>query len=238
MVNNSLSVTLKDVVVKRRSKPILGPINLSLGPAGFTIVLGPNGSGKTTLLKVLHGVERISGGSAQWSRPDAEARQAQAYVFQSPIMLRRSVRQNLAYPLSLLKRDKADIAKRVADWARRIGLEDALEHPAPRLSGGERQKLALGRALIRAPQVLFLDEPCANLDGRSTREIEALLKDANQAGTRIIMTTHDLGQARRLASDVVFLLNGKLHEQGAASEFFTAPQAGAAKAFLEGDIVE
>jgi len=121
-------------------------------------------------------------------------------VFQSPIMLRRSVRQNLAYPLQLLGMDKTSIAAKVADWARRIGLENALDRPAPRLSGGERQKLALGRALIRSPQVLFLDEPCANLDGRSTREIEALLQEAQTAGTRIIMTTHDLGQARRLAT--------------------------------------
>lgn len=237
MVNDPMSVSLSNVQVKRRGKAILGPINLDLEATGFTIVLGPNGAGKTTFLKVLHGVERVSDGIVQWSVPDAEARQAQAYVFQSPIMLRRSMRENLAYPLRLLKLDKAEIAKRVADWAHRIGLEEALDHPAPRLSGGERQKLALARALIRDPKVLFLDEPCANLDGRSTREIEALLLDASHTGTRIIMTTHDLGQARRLASDVVFLLNGALHEQGHASDFFVAPQTPEALSFLNGDIV-
>lgn len=237
MVSHPMSVSLLDVQVKRRGKAILGPINLDLGATGFTIVLGPNGAGKTTLLKVLHGVERVSGGTVHWSVSDTEARQAQAYVFQSPIMLRRSVRENLAYPLRLLKLDKADIAMRVTDWAQRIGLGDALDRPAPRLSGGERQKLALGRALIRNPKVLFLDEPCANLDGRSTREIEALLLDAHTAGTRIIMTTHDLGQARRLASDVVFMLNGGLHEQGPASDFFVAAQTAEAQAFLNGDIV-
>lgn len=237
MVNDPMSVSLSNVQVKRRGKAILGPINLDLEATGFTIVLGPNGAGKTTFLKVLHGVERVSDGIVQWSVPDAEARQAQAYVFQSPIMLRRSMRENLAYPLRLLKLDKAEIAKRVADWAHRIGLEEALDRPAPRLSGGERQKLALARALIRDPKVLFLDEPCANLDGRSTREIEALLLDASHTGTRIIMTTHDLGQARRLASDVVFLLNGALHEQGHASDFFVAPQTPEALSFLNGDIV-
>jgi tungstate transport system ATP-binding protein len=232
------SVRLKGALVKRRGKAILGPIDLELPSTGFTIVLGPNGAGKTTLLKVLHGVDRLSGGAMTWSVTDAQARERQAYVFQSPIMLRRSVRQNLAYPLQLLGEDKATIAAKVIDWAQRIGLEDALDRPAPRLSGGERQKLALGRALIRNPQVLFLDEPCANLDGRSTREIEALLKAAQQAGTRIIMTTHDLGQARRLATDLVFLLRGTLHEQAEASAFFTAPRTAEAKAFLEGDIVE
>ncbi|MGC1495723.1 MAG: ATP-binding cassette domain-containing protein [Sulfitobacter sp.] len=233
-----MSVKLDKMLVKRRSKVLLGPIDMDLGPAGFTMVLGPNGSGKTTLLKVLHGIERVSSGTVAWSVPDDLARQEQAYVFQSPIMLRRSVRQNLAYPLQLIGLGKAEIAQRVATWVERIGLGDMAERPATRLSGGERQKLALGRALIRDPQVLFLDEPCANLDGRSTREIEALLLNTFYAGTRIIMTTHDIGQARRLASDVVFLLNGALHEQGSATDFFDAPKTPEAKAFLKGDIVE
>ncbi len=234
----SMSVSLRDVTVRRRGKTILGPLSIDLDAAGFSIVLGPNGAGKTTFLKILHGVERVTDGTAEWSVSAEEARQAQAYVFQSPIMLRRSVGQNLAYPLQLLGMDKADVAKRVLDWAGRIGLSDALERPAPRLSGGERQKLALGRALIRSPKVLFLDEPCANLDGRSTREIETLLLAAQRDGTRIIMTTHDLGQARRLASDIVFLLNGQVHERAPASEFFTTPKTVEAKAFMEGDIVE
>jgi len=174
----------------------------------------------------------------KWSIPDAKARQSQAYVFQSPIMLRRSVRQNLAYPLQLVGMDRAEITTRVVEWAQKIGLQDVLDFPAPRLSGGEQQKLALGRALIRTPQVLFLDEPCANLDGRSTREIEELLKNATQAGTHIIMTTHDLGQARRLAGRILFFLNGTLHEQGNASEFFITPSTSAARAFLNGDIIE
>ncbi|WP_298358303.1 ATP-binding cassette domain-containing protein [uncultured Litoreibacter sp.] len=238
MVSQPISVQLSDAVVKRRGKAVLGPITLDLDMSGFTIVLGPNGAGKTTLLKVLHGVERLSEGAVTWSMPEDEARQAQAYVFQSPIMLRRSVGQNLAYPLQLLGMEKSAIAERVAEWAGRIGLQDALERPAPRLSGGERQKLALGRALIREPQVLFLDEPCANLDGRSTREIETLLQQAAKSGTHIIMTTHDLGQAKRLARNVVFLLNGALHEQGVAEEFFAGPQTAEARSFLKGDIVE
>ena len=238
MVTQPMSASLQDLRVIRRGKTILGPINLELGAKGFTIVLGPNGAGKTTLLKVLHGIERVSSGTAQWSLPGSQARQLQAYVFQSPIMLRRSVRDNLAYPLKLIGSPKAEISAQVQDWLHRIGLADLAERPATRLSGGERQKLALGRALIRKPQVLFLDEPCANLDGRSTREIEALLLDTLQAGTRIIMTTHDIGQARRLADDVVFLLNGALHEQGPASRFFTATKTSQASAFLKGDIVE
>lgn len=230
--------TLTDVSVKRRGKTILGPISLDLGEQGITMVLGPNGAGKTTLLKVLHGVERLSQGTLKWSVPEDEARSAQAYVFQSPIMLRRSVAQNLSYPLHLAGIPKAQITLKVADWAKRIGLAHALDRPAPRLSGGEKQKLAIGRALIRSPKVLFLDEPCANLDGRSTREIEALLHSAHGAGTRIIMTTHDIGQSKRLATDVLFLLNGKLHDQGQAPAFFSDPGTPETQAFLQGDIVE
>ncbi len=232
-----MSIRLKNVTVKRRGKAILGPISLDIGGSGVTHVIGPNGAGKTTLLKVLHGVERLSSGEIDWSQPAEVARQSQAYVFQSPIMLRRTVRQNLAYPLQLLKTPKDEIATQVLDWAKRIGLEDALDRPAPRLSGGEKQKLALGRALIRRPEVLFLDEPCANLDGRSTRDIEALLLDANASGTRIIMTTHDLAQCRRLASDVIFLLNGRVHERGPVAGFFENPETEEAKSFLKGDIL-
>ena len=163
-MRQDMSVSLQDVVVRRRGKTVLGPITLELPNTGFTMVIGPNGAGKTTLLKVLHGVERISSGSVSWSVPSQTAREGQAYVFQSPIMLRRSVRENLAYPLQLLGLNKADISARVTKWAARIGLSAALHFPAPRLSGGEQQKLALARALIRRPNTLFLDEPCANLD--------------------------------------------------------------------------
>ncbi|KIN70311.1 Cell division ATP-binding protein FtsE [Sulfitobacter noctilucae] len=238
MVAKPPSVALRDLRVKKRGKTILGPLDLDLEATGFTIVLGPNGAGKTTLLKVLHGVERIATGTVSWSMPRSRMDQEQAYVFQRPIMLRRSVRQNLAYPLALLGRPKSEIAIQVEHWAGRVGLGNLLDQHAPRLSGGEKQKLALARALIRAPSVLFLDEPCANLDGRSTREIEAVLQAAHSDGTRIIMTTHDLGQARRLANDVIFLSQGQLHEQGAAADIFTNPGQPKTKAFLQGDIVE
>lgn len=141
-----MSLALSKGVVKRRGKVILGPVDLALNAPDITIILGPNGAGKTTLLRVLHGVERLSSGALTLSKPDAQARQEQAYVFQSPIMLRRTVRANLAYPLELIGTAKPVIAQRVETWAERIGLADALDRHAPRLSGGEKQKLALARA--------------------------------------------------------------------------------------------
>ena len=232
-----LPVSLKDVAVQRRGKRLIGPVSIDLPVEGLTIIMGPNGSGKTTLLKVMHGVERISAGEVRWAVPDVEARHSQAYVFQTPIMLRRSVADNLRYPLQLMVLPPADIARSVEGWAARIGLGDAQKVPATRLSGGEKQKLALARALARKPQVLFLDEPCANLDGASTRDIEGLLQEALQEGTRIIMTTHDLGQARRLASDAIFMLHGRIWEAGPAAKFFDQPRTAELSAFFRGDII-
>lgn len=232
-----LPLTLENVSVRRRGKRLLGPVTLTLEEQGITIIVGPNGSGKTTLLRVMHGVERISDGHVQWAVPETEAQHHQAYVFQTPIMLRRSVADNLRYPLQLRKTPRAEIEERLADWVARIGLQDRLKLQATRLSGGEKQRLALARALIRRPEVLFLDEPCANLDGASTREIETLLMQAQDAGTRIVMTTHDLGQAKRLATDAVFMLHGEVKERSAAEPFFDAPQSAELQAFFRGDII-
>ena len=231
---------LKSININKPYKGIevVKGVSISLKKGEIVGLLGPNGAGKTTFLKVLHGVERIYDGEMHWSVSNIQAREEQAYVFQSPIVLRRSVGQNLAYPLKLIGTVKSEISMRVRLWARKIGLEDALDLPATRLSGGEKQKLAIGRALIRMPKVLFLDEPCANLDGRSIREIEALLREATLAGTCIIMATHDLGQAKRLADSVLFFLGGRLHEQGPASAFFNIPSTSEAQSFLNGDIIE
>lgn len=234
MVSALFPLQLRGVMVRRRGKTILGPVDLDLAENGVTMILGPNGSGKTTLLRAMHGIERINDGQVDWTIDDPARH---AFVFQSPIVMRRSVAENLAYPLQLLKQPKDQVAQSVKDWLLRIGLHDLRRHPATRLSGGERQKLAIARALIRQPDALFLDEPCANLDGHATREIEALLQEVSAAGTRLIMSTHDMGQARRLASDVVFMLHGKVHEVGAAPDVFSQPQTNELAAFLRGDIV-
>jgi tungstate transport system ATP-binding protein len=238
MVSTILPLTLAGVCVTRRGKRLIGAIDLTLGPSGLTMILGPNGSGKTTLLKVMHGVERASEGSVTWAVPEPEARHSQSYVFQTPIVLRRSVEDNLRYPLELEDQPRDKIAEAAAKWLARIGLGDKARLPATRLSGGEKQKLALARALIRRPDVLFLDEPCANLDGASTHAIETLLGDALAAGTRIIMTTHDLGQAKRLADDAIFMLHGRIRESAAAEAFFQHPQTAELKAFFRGDIIK
>ncbi|MFD0858228.1 ATP-binding cassette domain-containing protein [Roseovarius aquimarinus] len=233
-----LPITLSGGAVQRRGKRLIGPIDLTIDGSGVTAVIGPNGAGKSTLLKALHGLERLSEGTITWNCGRAEALFRQAFVFQTPVMLRRSVLENLAFPLRLNRRPRAEARALAAEWCARIGLAGMEARAAMVLSGGEKQKLALARALITAPELLFLDEPSASLDGRATREIEALLTLATQGGTRIVMATHDMGQARRLAREVVFLRGGEVHEIAPASRFFDAPETEAARAFLAGDIVD
>ncbi len=233
-----LPLKLTGVVARVRGKQLLGPVDLTIGKAGLTVVMGPNGAGKTTLLRVMHGLRRISAGTVKWSIDEVDARRKQAFVFQSPIMMRRRVVDSIAFPLILRGVDKRSAKIRAEEWAIRVGLGHVLQNWASTISGGEKQKLAIARALINEPEILFLDEPCANLDGSSTREIEAVIKQAVLAGTRVIMATHNLGQARRLANDVIFVHGGKILEITPANIFFDNPQTPQAKAFINGDIVE
>ncbi|MEE2945401.1 MAG: ATP-binding cassette domain-containing protein [Pseudomonadota bacterium] len=238
MVESIFPVEITDVTVRKRGRALLDGISLSLAPKGITIVMGPNGAGKSTLLKALHGMERLNGGHIQWSQPKSVTQKRQAFVFQTPILMRRPVIDNVAYPLTLRGVSRAEAREKARQWLERVKLGPAAHQRAAELSGGERQKMALARALIGEPELLFLDEPCANLDGRATREIEELLQSANAGGTRIIMATHDMGQARRLADDVVFLNKAKLLEHADAQAFFESPTTPQAQAFLKGEIVE
>lgn len=233
-----LPLRLSGIEVRRAGRTILGPLDLDVEDSGPLVVLGPNGSGKSTLLRVCHGITRPTKGSANWTVARAEADLAQAFVFQTPILLRRTALENVAYPLTLRQEGKKNARSKALQMLDDVGLSDLATLRANVLSGGEKQKLALARALVTRPEVLFLDEPTASLDGRSTREIEAILTKAQTNGTKLVMATHDLGQARRIAAHIVFLLNGKIVETRPAKDFFDGPETQAAQAFLKGDIVE
>lgn len=228
----------ENLVVEFKGKRILGPIGLKLVKGDISVILGPNGSGKTTLLKSLHGIIKIKHGAISWSCPKSESMAKQMFVFQSPVMLRRSVFENLTYPLTLCKTPKAEINRLADEWVSRISLKEVIHVAATRLSGGEKQKLALARALITKPEMLFLDEPTASLDGKTTLEIEKLLQNSAENGTTIMMSTHDIGQAKRLAKNILFLNKGKLESTQPAQTFFLEPMSNNARKFIAGDIVE
>jgi len=238
MVENILPLQINNASVKKRGETIIGPLSLEISGLGLTAIMGPNGSGKTTLLRLMHGLERPRAGSKKWNTNEKTARTHQSFVFQTPIMLRRAAIDNITYPLKLKGMEHSVATITAEKWLDRIGLSAVASLNATLLSGGEKQKLALARALATEPQVLFLDEPTSNLDGSATKAIEAILNTAAKSGIKIIMTTHDTGQARRLAQEIVFLYRGQVHETEAAGSFFSKPATKEAKAFLQGEIVE
>lgn len=230
-------LTLTDLTVRRRGKTLLGPVSFALNGSGLTILMGPNGAGKTTLLRAIHGIERLNDGRIEWHDPkDADGR-SQGFVFQQPVLMRRSVLDCIAYPLRLDGLSAAQAREAARAAADEVHLRVNLDQPVFLLSGGEKQKMALARALVRAPRILFLDEPCANLDGHAIIEIEEILNRVRAGGTRILMSTHDQGQARRLADSVLFLHKGQLVEQTEGREFFSTPRTEAGRAFLKGEIL-
>ena len=226
-----------DVKINIKSKRLLGPINLEIEQNGISILLGANGAGKTTLLEALHGLRKLSAGKVEWNISSSQAAAKQAFVFQSPIMLRRTVAENLAFPLKVRRFSKLTTTTEVMTWAKKIGLEDKIKQQAVLLSGGEMQAIAVARALITKPKMLFLDEPTASLDGATKKAIEDILLSASSNGTKILMSTHDLGQLKRLAKDIIFLHNGIVEAHCSKEEFLTKPASKAAKQFLAGDIV-
>ena len=206
---------------------IIDAITLKVG-AGRTAILGPNGAGKSTLLRLMHGLLRPSAGKLHWPQT-----LSQGMVFQRPVMLRTTALANVEYGLKLRGVATKERQQRSMAALARVGLADFADRPARRLSGGEQQRVALARVWALEPQVLFLDEPTASLDPASSREVERIIKEIAASGTRIVITTHNLGQARRIAEEVIYLEGGRVLEQTPAETFFRQPQTTAARGFLQ-----
>jgi tungstate transport system ATP-binding protein len=217
-----------------RGLRILSDVSLTIEAGAPTIVIGPNGAGKSVLLRLLHGLLAPSEGRVTWA---GQAARRQAMVFQRPVLLRRSVLANAVYPLRLAGVARAEREARARDALALVGLGDLADRPARRLSGGEQQRLALARAAALHPEVLFLDEPCASLDPAATKAVEEIVAALAARGTKIVMTTHDLGQARRLAGEAVFVHRGRVAEHAPAAAFFAQPATPEAAAFLRGELV-
>ena len=232
-----LPILLEDVSVTFHDTAILRNVSLRIGAGSPTVLIGPNGSGKTTLLRTAMGLVRPSAGRITWGdRPTAPPTR-RALVFQRPVMLRRSVAENIDFALSTAGVRRRDRFQRTAELLSLVGLEGLAERPAPRLSGGERQRLALARALARDPAVLFLDEPTASLDPAATQAIEELIRGISASGVKVVMSTHDLGEAERLGGDIVLLHRGSVIESGAARDVINTPQTEEARRFISGQLL-
>jgi tungstate transport system ATP-binding protein len=216
---------------------ILRDVSLTITAGAPTLLSGANGAGKSVLLRLLHGLLKPSAGRVFWAMPTDHAARRQAMVFQRPVLLRRSVLANTLYPMALAGVAREERDARAAEALALVGLADRADDPARKLSVGQQQRLALARAAALQPELLFLDEPSASLDPAATRAVEEIVLTLAQRGTKIVMTTHDLAQARRLAGDVVFLHRGSVLEQAPAEAFFQQPASTTARAFLRGELV-
>ena len=240
LTDAAMGLTLSRLSLQLGGKPILRSLDLKVPAKGVTMVMGFNGAGKSVLLRVMHGLIKPTAGRLDWlakshhhSQQESRGIPRQAMVFQKPVLLRRSVASNLKFAMTLngdfsaLKRD---------ELLNQVGLLDRASLPARLLSGGEQQRLALIRALALNPEVLFLDEPTASLDPLSVRIIEDIVLSERAKGTKIIFVTHDLGQSKRLADDVVFLDQGSIAEHAVAASFFNEPESTPARAYINGQL--
>jgi len=220
-----LPLELRRLSLETAGRRLIDSVDLKVEEPGITVVLGPNGAGKSLLLRLVHGLVAPTEGTILWGgRPmDDEIRRRQAMVFQKPVLLRRTSAANITYALGLRGIARSERNSRAQQALELAGLERHAFIPARVLSGGEQQRLCLARAL--------------SLDPASTLAIERLLIGAKHRGIKVIVVTHDVGQARRLAQDVIFLHHGRLIEHQPAGRFFEHPESDTARAFMAGGLV-
>jgi tungstate transport system ATP-binding protein len=235
--STDLPIMLEDVSVRAGDVTILDRVTLELAAGAPTVLIGPNGAGKTTLLRLAMGLVAPSRGQVSWGGRERVEPTRRAIMFQRPAMLRRSASGNIRYALAAAGMPRAGRKTRAGELLALVGLGALADRPARKLSGGEQQRLALARALAREPQVLFLDEPTASLDPAATKAIEDAIRTVALRGIKVVMSTHDLGEARRFAGEIVLLHRGSIVESGPADAFFAAPKTPQARRFLAGELL-
>jgi tungstate transport system ATP-binding protein len=231
-----LPVAANDVTLSRDGRCLLDQVSLSFDSGPLSVIMGPNGAGKSLALRVLARLVKPDSGGVTWAGvpPSASRALGVGMVFQKPVMLRRTVLANLEFALAADGVPRADRKNQASALLERAGMAELGGATAKVLSGGEQQKLALVRALATAPQILLLDEPTASLDPGATADFESLLHHVHASGTKVVLVTHDIGQAHRLADEVAFFHRGKVAEHSDAATFFSNPQHEATQAFLDG----
>ncbi len=232
-----LPLRLEKVSFAAAGKMVIDGMSLTFEAGPRTVILGPNGAGKSVLMRLCHGLLRPTAGRVEWAAPERPGeRRRQAMVFQRPVMLRRSALANVAYALRVAGVPRGECERQARAALATVGLADLGGRAARVLSGGEQQRLALARAWALRPEVLFLDEPTANLDPGASAEVERIIQTIHAAGTKVVMTTHNLGQARRLGDEIFFLHQGRLVERAPVDRFFARPASAEAEAFIRGEL--
>ncbi len=238
MVENSQDIiSMKNLkfLAKNSTKVILEIEQLSLKPDTITVVMGPNGAGKTLFLHIIQGLIFPKEGKIKFMGKSLKepAKSTISIVMQRPQFLRRTVENNIRFVLRLNRKDSP---QELSDVLKRFDLSEQRILPANKLSGGEKQRLALAMAICKDPNILLLDEPTANADPQTTLTVEKILVEEFSLGRKIILVTHDIAQARRISQDVIFIHKGKVIEQNKSKEFFKHPKQKASKQFLSGEI--
>jgi tungstate transport system ATP-binding protein len=233
---SDLPIQFEHASVHAGAVTILDRVELMIAAGAPTVLIGPNGSGKTTLLRLAMGLIAPSRGRVTWGGAESPPAR-RAFMFQRPVMMRRSTIGNLRYALGAAGVPRAARDARAMELLSLVGLSTLGARPARRMSGGEQQRLALARALARDPQVLFLDEPTASLDPAATKAVEDVIRAVTERGIKVVIATHDLGQAKRLAGEIVLLHRGRVLECTAASAFFSAPKTEEARRFVAGELL-
>jgi tungstate transport system ATP-binding protein len=226
---------IRDLRFQPNGRPVLDGVDLELGGDGITLLLGPNGAGKSVLLRALCGLVAPDSGTIDWGG-GARPQTGVTMVFQHPMMLRAPVLENVALALKPQGVPRRERHRRAAVVLERVGLAGRIADSARQLSGGEQQRLALARAWVTAPRLLLLDEPTASLDPSATAEVERIVREIRTDGTRILMATHNLGQATRLGDDVVFMSAGRMREHAPVQRFFARPASEEARLFIQGEL--
>lgn len=230
-------ITFKGVCLAFNKKMVLNHLSLEVKQQGITAIMGPNGAGKSLCLRIMAGLVKPSSGQVLYNGQSQNPAGQIGFVFQTPVLLRRSVIDNVVHALKVAGLP-ASLRIQKAQALLKKGLLEVHAHtPARKLSGGEQQRLALVRALAANPSVLFLDEPSASLDPHATALIEQLVREVSEQGVKIILVTHDQGQAQRLSDEVIFLHKGRHIESNITTEFLKAPESRLAKAYLNGELL-
>ncbi len=233
------TLVVQNIKKTYRNVKALEDVSFNAEGGNIVVLIGSNGAGKSTLLRILAGLEKPDRGQVLFNSevlPDNEIRKASTLVFQRTAMFGRSVYENLAYGLQIRGVPKSEMKLRIAEALNTVGLKNFEKRRAKKVSGGEQQRISLARALLLNPRVMLLDEPTANLDPNSSRIIERTIASRRNSETIIVLATHNLGQAKRLADVVLHMHEGKIIEAANAKDLFDNPQKEITRRFVHGEL--